>query len=142
MQSNNNSTLNQNHNLEILHQEQTPTLFHLLSARCQNSFYRSPICKRREKVVSYLHGGGYNLPILDTHISFFLKCASQTSASLALLEYILTPTGRCPTQIKPAIKALKHFLSLPPSPRTNHYCRGISRWTSSSELVIASSLPV
>jgi acetyl esterase/lipase len=36
-----------------------------------------------EKVLLYLYGGGYNLPILDAHISFSLKCPSQASQRIS-----------------------------------------------------------
>jgi acetyl esterase/lipase len=69
---------------------------------------------KEEKVLLHLRRGGYKLLILDAHIFLSLKCASQASASVALLDYTVTPLGHYPTQTKHAIEGLKRILSLTP----------------------------
>ena len=68
-------------------------------------------------VLLYFHGGGYNSPAVGPgHVAFALRCASNASASLALLEYTLAPIAHYPTQLRQAVSALKHILaSTPPS---------------------------
>jgi hypothetical protein len=93
-----------------------------------------------EKRLLCLHGGGYNLPILDTHISISLKCASQASASRITRIHRHTHWPLPYTNHASHRRTKTHLITH--SLRTNHHCRGISRWTSHSEFVITSSPPI
>lgn len=66
-------------------------------------------------ILLYLHGGGYNSPLVGPgHVSFAMECAVKASASLAMLEYTLAPTKRYPTQLQQAVAALKHIMTTTP----------------------------
>jgi acetyl esterase/lipase len=75
------------------------------------------------RVLLFLHGGGYKLSASPAHTPFAEKCASNASASLAMLEYTLAkePNASYPMQLKQTIEALKHILTIT-LPSRIHYC--------------------
>lgn len=75
------------------------------------------------KVVFYVHGGGYELPLSLGHMDLCLWVRDQVVKSgnegpaIALLEYGCTPKYQYPSQLRQAVVALGHLLEsgLPPS---------------------------
>ncbi|OAL53150.1 alpha/beta-hydrolase [Pyrenochaeta sp. DS3sAY3a] len=68
-----------------------------------------------QKVIFYIHGGGFALPANDGHVKFVLLCREQmlkksSGVAVAFLEYGLTPETRYPTQYQQAVEALNSIL--------------------------------
>ncbi|EKM76170.1 hypothetical protein AGABI1DRAFT_102467 [Agaricus bisporus var. burnettii JB137-S8] len=78
--------------------------------------------RRPEKVILYLHGGGFLLPPGVTNIAFFAHVVTKLrergiNASVAMLEYTLVPVAAFPTQLKQAVAAINHLMSLGVDPQ-------------------------
>lgn len=79
-----------------------------------------PSAPEKGPTLFYLHGGGYEFPILPAiHIPLALKWAGACKArQVVFLEYGLTPKYRYPTQLAQAVAGLHYLLEvegLPPS---------------------------
>lgn len=78
------------------------------------------------KVVYYLHGGVYQLPMQDYAAPFWLssleELRKQTGEDFGLvaLQYTLYPEASFPTQLLQAINGLSHLLSLGIKPEDIH----------------------
>lgn len=79
--------------------------------------------KRPEKVILYLHGGGFLLPMFDCAPPFWKYVQEQlgkkglNNTGIAILQYTLIPTATIPTQLKQAVLAVQHLLSIGISPQ-------------------------
>ncbi|KAK4176853.1 Alpha/Beta hydrolase protein [Triangularia setosa] len=68
---------------------------------------------KASKVVLFLHGGGYAVPMLPGHVNWCFRSyllASPGDVAVAVLQYTLVPHGRYPTQLKQAAAGLDHIL--------------------------------
>lgn len=76
-----------------------------------------------EKVVLYVHGGGYVIPMLPGHLDFCWKSFIETGAgagvavTVALIQYTLVPGGRMPTQLSQVVAAFNEVRSQGFSPK-------------------------
>ncbi|KAK0660803.1 Alpha/Beta hydrolase protein [Cercophora samala] len=69
---------------------------------------------KAKKVVLFLHGGGYAIPMLPGHINWCYRAyllASPGDVAVAILQYTLVPHGQYPTQLRQAAAGLSHILS-------------------------------
>lgn len=83
-------------------------------------FITPPSASENGPTLFYLHGGGYEFPILQAiHIPLAFKWAGACRArQVVFLEYGLTPRYTYPTQLVQAVAGLHHLLEvegLPPS---------------------------
>ncbi|PLB35031.1 putative 6-hexanolactone hydrolase [Aspergillus candidus] len=72
--------------------------------------------KDAKKVVIYYHGGGFVLSAVPAHFSFYNQLISSLNAtghdvSLFFVSYTLAPTAIYPTQLRQAISALRYILT-------------------------------
>ncbi|KAF9267124.1 alpha/beta-hydrolase [Marasmius fiardii PR-910] len=87
--------------------------------------------KNAEKVVFYVHGGGYMLPVSDFMYTFWLfvqrEYAKRTGKEIAIcsMEYSLYPQT-FPTQLTEIIHAFSHFLSNTKATPSNIHIAGDS----------------
>lgn len=67
-----------------------------------------------EKVVLFLHGGGYKAPLRPGHLQWclnaYMNAGNTAEIAVALLHYTLTPEATYPTQLLQASSALTHLL--------------------------------
>ncbi|TGZ84666.1 alpha/beta-hydrolase [Ascodesmis nigricans] len=67
-----------------------------------------------KKVLLYIHGGGFQIPMGAWHLhlcEWLRKQVGEDSGfSIALLEYGLTPTNKYPTQLRQCVSAVDYFL--------------------------------
>lgn len=67
------------------------------------------------RVVLYLHGGGFVLPLSGGHISMMTtllkeaNSSANSSAYIAIAEYTIAPYGQYPTQIHQIISVIHHL---------------------------------
>ncbi|ATY63886.1 alpha beta hydrolase fold-3 [Cordyceps militaris] len=79
--------------------------------------------RRAQKVVLYIHGGGYVIPLLPGHLdlcwtSFVAAgAAAGVEVAVALLQYTLVPRGRMPTQLQQAVAAFDELRAQGFAPR-------------------------
>ncbi|TFK64506.1 alpha/beta-hydrolase [Pluteus cervinus] len=72
--------------------------------------------KRTDRVIFYLHGGGFLMPLQDSPLGFWnyvgkeLKRRGQ-DVTVVALQYTLVPNAVFPTQLRQAFRALEHLLS-------------------------------
>ncbi|KAM6489322.1 Alpha/Beta hydrolase fold [Amanita muscaria] len=72
--------------------------------------------KRMEKVILYLHGGGYVVPMQHFFASFWHYVQQELESrgvkvGIAILNYTLIPTEPFPTQLRQAVSAVEYLLS-------------------------------
>ncbi|KAM6489320.1 Alpha/Beta hydrolase fold [Amanita muscaria] len=72
--------------------------------------------KRMEKVILYLHGGGYVSPIHYCFASFWRYVQQELESrgakvGIAILNYTLIPTEPFPAQLRQAVSAVEYLLS-------------------------------
>lgn len=76
-----------------------------------------------DKVVLYVHGGGYVIPMLSGHLDFCWKSFIETGAeagvavAVGLVQYTLVPGGRMPTQLSQVAEAFNEVRSQGFAPR-------------------------
>ncbi|KUI58113.1 Carboxylesterase NlhH [Cytospora mali] len=77
-------------------------------------FITPPSAPENGPTLFYLHGGGYEFPILPAiHIPLVFKWAQACKArQIVFLEYGLTPTYAYPTQLVQAVAGLHHLLEV------------------------------
>ncbi|TFL02276.1 Alpha/Beta hydrolase protein [Pterulicium gracile] len=72
--------------------------------------------KEAKKVVYFLHGGGFVLPLMDFHLPFWSEVMQQAEKKhgglvrVAILEYTLATVAPFPTQLREASAGLQHIL--------------------------------
>ncbi|TFK69505.1 alpha/beta-hydrolase [Pluteus cervinus] len=72
--------------------------------------------KRTDRVIFYLHGGGFLMPLQESSLGFWnytqkeLKRRGQDVTFVAL-QYTLVPNAVFPTQLRQAVRGLEHLLS-------------------------------
>ncbi|KAG2023992.1 alpha/beta hydrolase fold protein [Coprinopsis cinerea AmutBmut pab1-1] len=83
--------------------------------------------KSTEKVILYIHGGCYCLPIQDFAADYWKKAVDSINqdfpsaqVGLVALAYPLIPNGNFPSQLKPIILAIQHLLSQGTKPENIH----------------------
>ncbi|KNZ71945.1 Meiotically up-regulated gene 180 protein, partial [Termitomyces sp. J132] len=81
--------------------------------------------RNTKRVVLYLHGGGYIIPLQDFSVTFWnyirLKLEEEgTSAGFAIMSYSIIPTVEFPTQFVQAVEALQHIIASGCSPQNIH----------------------
>jgi monoterpene epsilon-lactone hydrolase len=64
---------------------------------------------QQEKVIYYLHGGGYTMGSIDTHLEVVSRLSRATGARALLTDYRLAPENRFPAALEDA-KAGYHWL--------------------------------
>ncbi|KAH9476808.1 Acetyl-hydrolase [Psilocybe cubensis] len=73
--------------------------------------------KHPKRVILYLHGGGFWLPMADYSVKFWryirdaLLHQKGIDASIAILDYTLIPEAEFPTPLKQTVAAIHHLLS-------------------------------
>ncbi|KAM6489315.1 Alpha/Beta hydrolase fold [Amanita muscaria] len=72
--------------------------------------------KRMDKVILYLHGGGYVVPMQYFAASFWRHVQRELESrgvevGIAILNYTLIPTEHFPTQLRQAVSAVEYLLS-------------------------------
>ncbi|KAM3426707.1 hypothetical protein NHJ13734_009306 [Beauveria thailandica] len=76
-----------------------------------------------KKIVLYVHGGGYVIPMLPGHLDFcwkaFIETGAETGVAVAvgLVQYTLVPGGRMPTQLRQVVAAFNEVRSQGFAPR-------------------------
>jgi epsilon-lactone hydrolase len=70
-----------------------------------------PIGAGRERVVLYLHGGGYCEGSLNTHRSLAARLAVAAGSAVCNLDYRLAPEHPFPAAVDDAVAALLHLLA-------------------------------
>jgi len=82
--------------------------------------------RRTEKVILYIHGGTYCLPLQYFAASFWAKAVdtinydTQSQIGLVALNYSLIPTAYFPTQLKQTVLAIQHLISCGTTPDNIH----------------------
>ncbi|KAE9578307.1 hypothetical protein CGMCC3_g5598 [Colletotrichum fructicola] len=72
--------------------------------------------RRAKKVVLFLHGGGYVIPLLDGHLDWSWRAyvtagiEEGVETAVAVLEYTLCPEVKYPSQLTQAASALSHLI--------------------------------
>ncbi|TDZ35038.1 Esterase [Colletotrichum spinosum] len=72
--------------------------------------------RKAKKVVLFLHGGGYVLPLLDGHLDWCWRAyvtagiESNVETAVAVLEYTLCPNVKYPSQLMQAASGLSHLI--------------------------------
>ncbi|KAK6543736.1 hypothetical protein TWF694_000470 [Orbilia ellipsospora] len=72
--------------------------------------------KKGQRVILYIHGGGYNLPIGEQHTGFMHRTKevlkkNGIEVDVAILEYSLTPAARYPVQLRQSVEGLRYMIS-------------------------------
>ncbi|KAF8154250.1 Alpha/Beta hydrolase protein [Crassisporium funariophilum] len=74
--------------------------------------------KRTEKVIIYLHGGGYSIPMSEcaadmwSYIQDQVRKGCGQDVGVAVLEYTLVPDAYFPIPLRQAIAAVKHIMAM------------------------------
>ncbi|KAL0575578.1 hypothetical protein V5O48_006394 [Marasmius crinis-equi] len=71
--------------------------------------------KRTDRVIYYLHGGGYALPLADYGLSFWRYVQEQLGkrgleTGVVVLKYALIPDAPFPTVLRQAVRGLQHLI--------------------------------
>jgi len=66
---------------------------------------------RRDRVVLYLHGGGYVLGSVNTHREMISRLARATGARALAINYRLAPEHPCPAAVDDSVAAYRWLLS-------------------------------
>lgn len=69
-----------------------------------------PSCSLRDKVIVYIHGGGYCLGIYNSNRGFVSHIASQTKIRILLADYRLAPENPYPAAIEDCITLYKWLI--------------------------------
>jgi len=72
----------------------------------------TPAGTERERVLLYLHGGGYCIGSINTHRNFGGRLALAAELSVAMLDYRLAPEHPFPAAVDDAVEAYAHLLDL------------------------------
>ncbi|KAF8154251.1 Alpha/Beta hydrolase protein [Crassisporium funariophilum] len=73
--------------------------------------------KRTTKVILYIHGGGYSMPLCDFTASFWkhlqgeLKQKAQLDIGVVMLDYSLVSNVHFPVPLRQTISAIKHLIA-------------------------------
>ena len=62
------------------------------------------------KIILYLHGGGYSVGSLNTHRSIAAKLAANTKSQCLIIRYRLAPEYPFPAALEDAVTAYKWLL--------------------------------
>ena len=77
--------------------------------------------KKAKKIVYFLHGGGYILPITHGHLEWclwaYVKAGEEEDVAVAVLQYSLAPGAKYPVQLCQAAAGLAHILRSGVRPR-------------------------
>ncbi|KAK2460374.1 hypothetical protein APHAL10511_007539 [Amanita phalloides] len=78
--------------------------------------------KRAKRVILYLHGGAFLVPMMPPALSFWNYLQKQLSKeghdiAIAVLRYTLVPDATFPTQLKQVVLALQYLLDIGVSPQ-------------------------
>ena len=65
---------------------------------------------REERVILFLHGGGYNLCSINTHRELAAHIAKKSDAKVLLIDYRLAPEHPFPAALEDAISAYRWLL--------------------------------
>lgn len=69
---------------------------------------------RQRKVLLYIHGGGFEMPLDRAHLNFVSwlqhRRPENDDLSIAFLEYSLTPRHQYPTQLRQCAAAVGHLM--------------------------------
>ncbi|KAF5133534.1 Esterase [Metarhizium anisopliae] len=80
-------------------------------------------CRKAKKVVLFLHGGGYVVPLLPGHLEWCWRTyvsvgmENGVETAVAVLEYTLCPEALYPVQLRQAVAALARLLDYGIRPR-------------------------
>jgi monoterpene epsilon-lactone hydrolase len=66
---------------------------------------------QQEKVIYYLHGGGYTMGSIDTHLEVVSRLSRATGARALLTDYRLAPENRFPAALEDAKAGYRWLLS-------------------------------
>lgn len=72
----------------------------------------TPTDAARDRVLLYLHGGGYCIGSVNTHRNFGGRLALAADVAVAMLDYRLAPEHPFPAAVDDAVEAYAHLLDL------------------------------
>lgn len=70
-----------------------------------------PIDAPKDKIIIYLHGGGYCLGIVNTNRSFVAKISTGTGMKVLLVDYRLAPENVFPAALEDAVSSFRWVLN-------------------------------
>lgn len=77
--------------------------------------------KKAKKIVYFLHGGGYTMPMTHGHLEWclwaYVKAGEEEDVAVAVLQYSLAPGAKYPVQLCQAAAGLAHILRSGVRPR-------------------------
>lgn len=76
-----------------------------------NMEYHTPTGAPEDKIILYLHGGGYVSGSCNDHRGFVAKFANYTGFTCLLFEYRLAPEHPFPAALEDSLKVYQHLLS-------------------------------